>query len=233
MAERLLISRRDESVLLSNEMDKEINSAINRVLFQQKALAHIRIMNAKRHAKGAKSAIAHPNATAEMAPQNCYIIITEARKVNKEVVDMEGTESWLRLKIDTVPLIRCMGKGTERFQKMRDDFDVGNEGDVIWTQVRQLTNAHSIQERRPNRGIAASCVVFVVKGHNVPQSSVKKGIKATGVWYQVKTYPNAGPDSKCELCRGWGLIENMCANKPKRGYIPCHHRTSDHKCNVV
>ena len=116
MAKRRLISRTDKSVLLSNEMDKKIESAIDRVLFHQKAPAHVRIMNAKRHAKGAITAIAHPNATAEMAPQNCYIIITAAWKVNKAVVDVEETECWERLKIDAVPLILCMGKGMEMLQ---------------------------------------------------------------------------------------------------------------------
>ena len=104
---------------------------------------------------------------------------------------------------------------------------------MICTGVSQLANANSFRERRPNGGIAASLVVFFVKGHNVAQSVVNNGIKAAGVWYQVKTYPNAGPDSKWELCSGWGLIENTCANKPKCGYISGHHQTSDHKCNVV
>jgi hypothetical protein len=48
-------------------MDQEIQSAINSALFHQKALAHIRIMNAKRNAKGVITVVTHPNATGEMA----------------------------------------------------------------------------------------------------------------------------------------------------------------------
>jgi hypothetical protein len=66
MAERRPILRRDESVPLSNKMDQEIASAINRALIYEKAPAHVRIMNAKRNAKGAITAITHPNATAEV-----------------------------------------------------------------------------------------------------------------------------------------------------------------------
>jgi len=112
MAERRLILRRDESVPLSNKMDQEIASAINRALFHQKAPAHIRIMNAERNAKGAITAITHPNATAEMALQYCDIINTAARTVDKGVMDGEENESWERLKIHAVPLIQYMGKGT-------------------------------------------------------------------------------------------------------------------------
>jgi hypothetical protein len=233
MAERRLILRRDESVPLSNKMDQEIASAINRALFHQKAPAHIRIMNAKRNAKGAITAITHPNATAEMALQYRDIIITAARTVDKGVVDVEENESWERLKIHAVPLIRYMGKGTEGLQKMREEFEAENEGIVIPTQVRWLANPRTIRERRQNGEIAASSVVFVVKGSKVAQSLVKKGIKAAGVWYRVETYTNEGPDSRCELCCGWGHIENKCGSKPKCGYCSGHHRTGDHKCNVV
>jgi hypothetical protein len=67
MAERRLILRRDESVPLSNKMDQDIASAINRVLFNKKAPAHIRILNTKWSTKGAITPITHPNATAAMA----------------------------------------------------------------------------------------------------------------------------------------------------------------------
>jgi len=164
-------------------MDQEIASPINRVLFHQQAPAHIRILNAKRNAKGAITEITHPNATAEMALLSCDIIITAARTVDKGVVDVEENESWDRLKIHTVPLVRNMEKGTEGLQKMLEKVEVDNEGIVIPTQVRWLANAHTIRERRQHGEIAPSSVVFVLKGSDVAESLVKHGIKAAGVWY--------------------------------------------------
>ena len=120
MVERRLILRRDKSVPLSNKMDQEIASAINRALFHQKAPPHIRIMNAKRNATGAITAITQQNATAEMALQYRDIIITAAWRVDKGVVDIEENESWERLKIRAVPLVRYMGTGMEGLQKMRE-----------------------------------------------------------------------------------------------------------------
>jgi hypothetical protein len=52
---------------------------------------------------------------------------------------------------------------------------------VIPTHVRWLANPHTIRERRQKGEIAASSVVFVVKGSKVAQSLVKKGIKVAGV----------------------------------------------------
>ena len=72
-----------------------------------------------------------------------------------------------------------------------------------------------------------------MKGSKAAQVSVKKGIKVAGVWYRAEAYPNEGPDSRSELCCGWGHIENKYINKPTCGYCSGHHRTCDHKCNVV
>jgi len=168
-----------------------------------------------------------------MAMRYRDVIITAARTVDRGVVDVEENETWERLKNHAVPLERYMGKGTEGLQKMREEDKAENEGIAIPAQVRWLANPRTIRERRQNGEIAASSVVFVVKGNKVPQSLIKKGIKAAGVWYRVEAFTNAGPDSRCELCRAWGHIANKCGNKPKCGYCSGNHRTSDHKCNEV
>ena len=94
-------------------------------------------------------------------------------------------------------------------------------------------NPRTIRERRQNGEITVSSVVFLVEGGKVAKNSMKQGMKAARVWHRVEAFTNAGPDSRCELCCGWGHIENKCGNKPKCGYCSGNHRTSDHKCNIV
>jgi len=231
--ERRLILRREESIPLSNKMGQEILSGINGPLFHQKSPAHIRIMNAKRNAEGAITAITQLNVTAEMAVQYHDIIITEARMVDKAVVDIEDDESRERLMIHAVPLIWHTEQGTAGLNKMREEFEVENECIVISTQVWWLTIPGTIRESRQNGEIALSPVVFIVKGSKKAQSIVMEGIKAVGVGNQVEKYMNEEPDSRCELCCGWGYIESKCGRKPKCGYCSGHHQTSNHKCNVV
>jgi hypothetical protein len=150
-------------------MDQEIASAINRTQFHQQAPAEIRIMNARRNAKGTITAITHHNVTVEMAMWYRDIIITAARTVDKGVVDVEENETWERLKIHAVPLAQYMGKGTEGLQKMRQELEVENEGIAIPTQVRWLANPRTIRERKQNGEITTSSVVFVVKGRKMAQ----------------------------------------------------------------
>jgi len=66
LADTHTILRRDENVPLPKKMNQEISSAINRVLFQQQAPAHIRIMNARSNARGSITAITYQNTTAEV-----------------------------------------------------------------------------------------------------------------------------------------------------------------------
>lgn len=63
-------------------------------------------MNARRNANNVITAIRHQNSTAEMALQQCDIIMTAARAVDKGVVDVEHNQSWEMRKIHTIPLIR-------------------------------------------------------------------------------------------------------------------------------
>jgi len=55
MDDRRLMLRRGGSVPPRNKSDEDVAVAVNRVLFRQQALPHIRIMNANRNAKGAIS----------------------------------------------------------------------------------------------------------------------------------------------------------------------------------
>jgi hypothetical protein len=118
MADRYLFLRRNESVPLPKMIVQEMSSAINRPLFHEQAPAHIRIMNAKKKAKDAITAITHQNAMVEMALLYRDVIITAARTVDKGIVDVEENQSWETLKIHAVPLIWYMGKGAEGLQKM-------------------------------------------------------------------------------------------------------------------
>ena len=225
---------RDESIPLPRKMDDEIASAVNIALVQQQALAHVRSTNARRNAKGTITAITHQNATAETALLYPHIVINAAISVDKGIIDMEGNECWERLKIHTIPLVRYMGKGTERLHKLREEIQPENEGVAIPAHVRRLSNRRIIREREQRGEIKASSVVFIVRGKQVAQRPGNKGVIAAGVQYKVEPYTNAGLDIPCELSCGWGEIESKCSHhQPKCGYCTGPHRLREHRCNVV
>jgi hypothetical protein len=160
---RHMILTKDEGVSLLNQMDQEIALAINRALFHQKSPAHIWIMNAKRNTRSIITAITHPDRRAVMALVYGGIIITTTCTVDIKVIDIEENQSWERLKIHALPLVRYMGKGTQGLQKMWDEIHAENEGVAVPVQVQWLGSAHGIEERSHRGEISASSVVVVVK----------------------------------------------------------------------
>jgi hypothetical protein len=176
MAESWLILRRDQSVMFSNKIDQEIASAINRVLFHQKAPAHIRLMNAKRNSEGRITVIMQHYATVEMAMSDRYIIIIAARTVNSGVVDVEENKSRERIKIHAVPQVRYSGNGKEGLRKIREEFEGENKGVAINTHVWWLVNPCRIRDRRLNGDVVTSSVVFVIKERKLGQSLINTGI---------------------------------------------------------
>ena len=146
---------------------------------------------------------------------------------------VKENKSWERLKINAVPLVQYTGKGMEGLQMMQKEFDAGKKGVTISSEVLWLANPRVTRMRRQIGEIAAASVVFLVKGSMLAKSLVKEVIKEAGVWYRVEPYTNVGPNSTCKLCCGRGLIKNKCGSNPTCGDCSRHHRTSDHKCNML
>jgi len=136
-------------------MDEEFVSAINRAQFHKKVPSHIWIMMAKRNARGTLTSIMHRNISAAMALIYRDVIMTAAPWVDKGVIDVEENESWERLRIHAVPLLRSMGKGTEGVQKMWDIFHAENEGLMVLVHVPWLASPHRTNERRHKGEISA------------------------------------------------------------------------------
>lgn len=106
------------------------------------------------------------------------VIITAVRIVNQGVIDIEENESWDRLKIYAVSLVRYMGKSTEGLQKTWDEIHAENQGVKVQVHIRWLAYPHSIKERRQPGEISALSVVLVVMRSNVTRRLVTEGIKA-------------------------------------------------------
>jgi hypothetical protein len=131
MTEGGLILRRDEGVPLPNKIYHVISLATNQALFQQQAPAHIRITNTTRNTRCTIMAITCPNATAAMVLIYRDLIITAVPTVEKGVINVEENESWDRLKVHAVPLVRYMGNGTEGLQKTQNEIHPENQGVMV------------------------------------------------------------------------------------------------------
>jgi hypothetical protein len=160
----------------------------------------------------------HQNSAVMMSLRYRAVIIKAARFVDNGILDVEGDESWGRLKIHKVPIVRYMSNSTEALPKMMEETQAGNEEVTIPVQVGWLLNPRTIWEREQRGEIKASSVDSIVRGKMVAQRRLDNRVPAEGVRYNVQPYSNLGLDSLCEPCCGYGHIESKCSHhQPKYG----------------
>jgi len=139
------------------------------------------MMNVGRNPRGTITTIMPQNGNAEMALLYRAISNTAEKSVSKGIIDVEGNKCLESLTMHTVPLVRCMGKGTKGQQKMMEENQAEIEGVAIPAQVRWLSNPSIMTVREQREETKGSSVGFIVRGKMLAQRLVKKGEIATGV----------------------------------------------------
>jgi hypothetical protein len=232
---RRIIFTRNQGLPPSGASGIDILSAVNRALFAAKVQHFIRLQEVKRNPRGAITGFTSATCTADMLMLHRDVILKAARTLDEGIIDLELNESWCRLKVHAIPLLRYVGKGTLGTQKLRAEIEAENEGVVIPTQIRWLGSMSSIKDRWTRGDINASSVTFAVKGSDVANRLRKNGVKICGRMHEVEAYVEIAPDSLCTGCSGWGHIESNCPLPLNTRCAICagSHKTSEHACPVV
>jgi hypothetical protein len=235
MEKRRILLVRNQSTPATTKKDADIQSAINRALFQNSVPYWIRLRDIHRNERGTITGTTTEFCTAEMLLQYRDTVIIAARTVDKGIVDVEANESWGRVKVHGVPLERYVGKGTHGLEKFKEEVQAENAGVVIPLAVRWLGSMANIKERWAAGAITSSSVTFAVKGGAVVKKLVKEGVRVCGLRYRVELYLEERPDSQCDKCARWGHIESNCPTGP--AMVRCNlcaerHRTADHVSEV-
>jgi len=117
---------------------------------------------------------------------------------------------------------------------LRQELQAENEGVVLPLAINWIGGPKDVQKKKAE-GKKASSVVFAVKGSKMAENVLKGGLRAAGVKYDVEKFMNAGADSFCGVCSGWGHVEAKCGALRMPACMLCagRHLTKDHKCNVV
>jgi hypothetical protein len=103
-------------------------------------------------------------------------MISGANTVEQDVTDVKDNESWVWHKINAVPLMRYMGKGTDGMLRKQVEMKAENAGIAIPTLIRWLVSPSTSQERTKNVEIAVLLVAFVVNRSMMAQSISEKHI---------------------------------------------------------
>ena len=234
MEQRRFAFVRDNGISTARCQPADIQSAINRALYQERVPHCVRVQEVRRNDRGTITGATIPTASAEMLLNYRDTVIRAARTQDAGIVGVELNEIWKRVKIHGIPLARYVGKGTHGTEKLREEIEAENEGVTIPLAVIWLGKLADIKARAMRGEISASSITFVVRGEGVANRLIKNGLRIIGKIYQVEAYEEARPDAMCGTCCGWGHVEAQCApaKKPKCALCAEEHRTEHHKCPV-
>ena len=162
-------------------------------------------------------------------------ILRAARTVDPAIIDIVKNETWKRLKMHGVPLERYLGKGTFGLNKLRAEIESENQGVEIPMEMRWLGRVPDIKQRYKNAEARGGSVTFVVRGQEMADLIIRKGLRVLGKHYQAEAFIEVRPDTICGACSGWGHSEHNCAfpQMPRCALCARQHRTIDHECDTV
>ena len=99
MENRRVTFRRNNALPHSQKKDVEIVSAINIALHAAGAPYHIRMTDITTNVRGTITALAGPNASADMLVAWKEVVVKAARRIDQGIIDIEKNETWEKVKM--------------------------------------------------------------------------------------------------------------------------------------
>jgi hypothetical protein len=111
---RCLIFKRNPTIMVSNNKDRQLISPINRTLAYSGAPVHIRLFSVSMNRRGTLTALSSPKAPAKDFMIGCVkdIVIKTARLIDNTICELEENNIWSRIKVHNIPLEHYFWRGS-------------------------------------------------------------------------------------------------------------------------
>ena len=228
--ERRLIFRRERPLDTLHGDTKDIVLGLNRALSNAGMPNFVRAVNAGYAASGHLTVLLQEGAPSNvLVPAYNDMLITTVRRCDPEVISVEISEQWQRIKVHGVPVHRYMnsenGLGLAREEiELQGVFKL--KRDPVW-----LVSPKKLRSRKQQ---SATIVVTVGSGEEA-QKMLKLGLQFSTRRHTTEAYKEVNPESVCTRCCGIGHSNHLgCKERPPRCSICAgDHETLSHACNVV
>jgi hypothetical protein len=92
-----------------------------------------------------------------------------------------------------------------------------------------------VKEQYYSGDIQSSSTVFTIKGSQVAQTLIARGVVLGGAHFSVELYTHDGPNSQCVGCLKSGHIQEKCPTPRELRCSFCakSHQTSEHKYDLM
>jgi hypothetical protein len=206
---------------------RDIMFEVNKALAHARANVTVRLIKMGYTEKGDLTGAMGENACAEDLFVHAQAVMAAVQKLDREVVYMDKTEKWCRLRVHGVALDRYMTEGGLELARREIELMTGEQ----LPYAPRWIKGDTLGERYENGTIERSTLVLTAKSKQAADTMVAKGLSFGGRRHEAERFWERGQGGMCMRCCGRDHF-GKCAGEAKCFVCAGKHEGSKHECTV-
>lgn len=206
---------------------KDIIFEVNKALANARAHVTVRLIKMRYTEKGNLTSVVSQNACADGLLNYATVLMAAVKKLDPEVVLVEKTEKWRKLRVHGVALDRYMTEGGLELAREEIELMTGEQ----LPHTPRWIKADSLEERFDNGSIKRSTLVMTVKSKQAADIILAKGLPFGGRRHEVERFWERGEGRMCMRCCGSDHF-GKCTGEARCFVCAGEHAGSQHHCSV-
>jgi len=221
---RILFVRNAQS---SNCDPRDIMFEVNKALANARAHVTVRLIKMGYTDKGNLTGVVGENACADEVLAYASAVMAAVQKLDADVVYMDKTEKWCKLRVHGVALDRYMAEGGLELARREIELMTGEQLPYAPRWIKE----EKLSERYQNGSIKRSTLVLTVKSKQAADTIMAKGLSFGGRRHEAERFWERGQGGMCMRCCGRDHF-GKCVEEAKCFICAGKHEGSKHECSV-
>jgi hypothetical protein len=206
---------------------QDIMFEVNKALANARAHLTVRLIKMGYTEKGNLTGVMGENACAEDLFAHAQAVMAVVQKLDPEVVYMDKTEKWFKLRVHGVALDRYMTEGG--LEQARREIELMT-GEQLPYAPRWI-KGDTLGERYENGTIKRSTLVLTVKSKRAADTIMAKGLSFGGRRHEAERFWERGQGGMCMRCCGRDHFRK-CIEEAKCFVCAGTYEGKEHECTI-
>jgi hypothetical protein len=206
---------------------RDIMFEVNKALANARAHVTIRLIKMGYTEKGNLTGVMGENACAEDLFAHAQAVMAAVQKLDPEVVYMDKTEKWCKLRVHGVALDRYMTEDGLELARREIELMTGEQ----LPYAPRWIKGDTLGERYENGTIKRSTLVLTVKSKQAADTIMAKGLSFGGRRHEAERFWERGQGGMCMRCCGRDHF-GKCVEEAKCFVCAGKHEGREHECTI-
>jgi hypothetical protein len=206
---------------------RDIMFEVNKALAHARAKVTVRLIKMGYTEKGNLTGVMGENACAEDLFTHAQAVMAVVQKLDPEVVYMDKTDKWCKLRVHGVALDRYMVEGGLDLAREEIELMTGEQ----LPYAPRWIKGETLGERYQNGSIKRSTLVLTVKSKQAADTIIAKGLSFGGRRHEAERFWEQGQGGMCMRCCGRDHF-GKCVEEAKCFVCAGKHEGSKHECTI-